>query len=182
MNSNVTNQLKSFLENIFDGKESNKFFLIQHTVFERDIFDKTRWYMNCTLDTKNEGIYSVDVEFADTTNVKISSWKDCFDTFVHDKCFSSPGLSTPTKIYACDLYDNFVPRHYEGCCYTRGGFTGWNWFTVNIDDVHKNYVKVKKNLKKRLETFLTGLESNDNFLIQHTVLNSKKKAIQINGI
>lgn len=92
--------------------------------------------MNCILDTRDEGIYDVNVMFTDdSTNVEFDSYKGCYDHFVHDKLVCNLNQSIPTKIYACDLYDNFIPRHYTGSCHTREDLlvgTGSHWKMIKI--------------------------------------------------
>ncbi|AYV77711.1 MAG: GNAT family N-acetyltransferase [Edafosvirus sp.] len=80
--------------------------------------------------TSDEGIYEIDDAKESTigTKIKISSWKSCFDSFTITKKLDFRGKSDDKCIYTIDLFPDFVPKDYDATLWTRGGFTGWNWF------------------------------------------------------
>ena len=128
----INQELKEDLKEIIDSRgecRANKDFLIQYSIFE---FNGDEWYMNCTLaKCKNEGIYDIDVEYTNNeTTVIFKSWKGNYDDFTHAHCEDHCDSSTPNRVYACDVYDDFEPKNFVGECYTRGGFTGWNWTKI----------------------------------------------------
>ncbi|XWV24671.1 putative ORFan [Tupanvirus deep ocean] len=127
--NHIKTQLVEIINDLADDNEANRNFLIQYTVFE-DHGDN-EWYMNCILsECCDEGVYDVNVEYSQESNIVFDSHKGNYDDFCHTLFEDERGNSSEDKIYACDLFDNFEPRHYKGTCCTRGGFTGWNWFTL----------------------------------------------------
>ncbi|XWV25910.1 GNAT family N-acetyltransferase [Tupanvirus soda lake] len=126
---NIKKQLIKIIDNLADENEANRNFLIQYSVFEKD--DDNEWYLNCILsECQDEGIYDVNVEYSDKTSVEFDSRKYNYDNFIHTEFVDERGNSDEFKIYACDLFDKFIPRNFKGHCTTRGGFIGWNWFNL----------------------------------------------------
>ncbi len=129
-----------------EDKGANKDFRIQFSVFQREfnIDNKVEYYLNSTESDscRDEGIYDVKVEYADTMDVKFRSWKGNYLEFDYD--YSVPDLSEyedyhhlddpprsdTRNIYVAELYPGFVPRNYRGEVWTRGGCLGWNWVEI----------------------------------------------------
>jgi hypothetical protein len=91
-------------------------FLIQYTWFELKNDD---FCIRSSLYGGTEAIYDINVEYSDSTNVKVKSWKSNYDKFRFCNFHDNIGSSTKDKIYVSDLFPGFRPRHYIGHCWTR---------------------------------------------------------------
>lgn len=139
--------LRKFLEDR-SKDEVGLQFLKQYSVFQYDK-RQNQWYMGCEFSfpiqqgsKHEEGIYDPrNLEFNDfETDVEIQSWKGNYESYQLDSMVNHKGKSKGIYIYACDLYEDFTPRHFKGSIWTRGGFNGWNWFSVT-DKTDINKVK-----------------------------------------
>ena len=113
-----------------DVEGACKDFLIQYALFERV---DGKWYMNSTIFylTRNEGLYVIDVVESDDAHkcVKFESWKGNYESFDFYDSFDPENLSDEdVSVCAHELYDDFRPKTFQGHVWTRGGFTGWNFF------------------------------------------------------
>jgi hypothetical protein len=122
-----------------------KDFWIQYSVFERDMDDDNedepykfeKWYMNCTVPgTQNEGIHHIDtMEYHEaSTELLFDSWKGNYDDCKLDYLLYHKDQSDFDRVYLMDLYPEQKEKHFHGHCYTRGGFTSWNWLQWNEKD------------------------------------------------
>ena len=116
-------KLKTFIEEIVTTeqlKASDRDFLIQYSRFEKHLKYR-EWILSCPLNINGHGLYRIDVKYDDMeTEVRLDSWKGDYFTFIHKSKNDYRGLSNNQYIYAIDLYDKFIPRHYKGECWTRG--------------------------------------------------------------
>lgn len=132
---NIDDDLKQNLKNIIDKLSTNnthKDFLIQYSFFDYDTFDDT-WVLECIIgDTINrESIYDSKLTYGAETSVTFSSYIKSYKSFVYVELINYKGSSKKGIIYACDLYEDFVPKHFIGTCTTRSSFTEWNCFRFN---------------------------------------------------
>ncbi|AYV81154.1 MAG: putative ORFan [Harvfovirus sp.] len=126
----ATDDKKTIMEKI----EIAKHFLIQYGCFD---FHHDGIYFNSCLiqdfrNNKNEGIYCAKVTFNESTKVRVNSFKGNYSRYTLSNLGDYRGKSViNSRIYAADLYDDFMPRHFAGSVETRGGFVGWNWFKIH---------------------------------------------------
>ena len=132
----VRYQLKDIVEGIVEQYTyTGKDLFIQYSFFECE--GNNEWYLNCMLNTKSEGIYDIDrAEDSDSTHIVCNSWKGNYHTFEYYHMQDNKGCSTDTQVYVVDLYPNFKLKHYNAELWTRGGFTGWNWFVLREPDLN----------------------------------------------
>lgn len=103
---------------------TTQLFIIQYTYFE--LIDDV-WIMKNFLDIGNNGatetlhqIY-LRISKTETTNIIVYAQNRKFPSLIINKKLDMRGQSTDKIIYACDLYSDFVPEHFEGKCYTNHG-------------------------------------------------------------
>ncbi len=152
----IGEKLEQWFEEYCDNKsldEEARHFLIQYSAFEQR--SSNEWLMYCIVpQTGGEGIYSFkNVEFAENeTEIEFESWKHNYDENViltsavkERVCnylgyqipfslseYDKRGQSTPTCIYAIDLFPDVEPRHFKASCWTRGAAIEWNWITLEL--------------------------------------------------
>lgn len=130
--------LKKWFEETYLGDtQVEKDFRIQYTVFkymgpdsDSGNVGKDGWYMECIIPgTCEEGVYILkNIEYSqEATKFKVSSWKGNYNSFKFTEKLDETGESDEKNIYLIDLYPNYKAQHFKGNCFTRGGFTGWNW-------------------------------------------------------
>lgn len=111
-------ELLTMLENKMEGYPIvSKLFMIQYTYFEL-VNDK--WVMKTFLDVGNETVKNIYLKISsrNTTNIAVYSKNPKFGFLLIKDLLDMRNMSVPGKIYACDLYEDFEPEHYEGKCYT----------------------------------------------------------------
>ena len=94
----------------------SKQFIIQYTFFEKE---NNKWIMKNFLDIGKEKLKKICLKICDdATNIIVYAHNPNFGIMKIDKKLDMKNKSTPNRIYACDLYDEFVACHYYGKCYT----------------------------------------------------------------
>lgn len=129
-------KMKVWFEECFPIDNADRDFMIQYSAFEyegpSDSPDEKgdQWYFNCCIPgTEDEGIYELKIVESDSTLVEIESWKGNYESFHFTDLLNRKNMSNERRVYLIDLYPDAKLKHFVGHCYTRGGFTGWNWFT-----------------------------------------------------
>lgn len=92
-------------------------FLIQYTYFE---FINNQWVMKNFLDIGNESVKNIYLKISprDATNITVFGKNPKYSILQIKRKLDMRNKSKFNKIYACDLYKDFEPEHYEGKCYT----------------------------------------------------------------
>lgn len=92
-------------------------FIVQYTYFEKE---NNMWVMKNFLDIGNEKLKYVDLKLNqdEITDIKIYSHNPKYGILPITQKLDMRNKSTPDKIYACDLYDIFIPWDYTGSCNT----------------------------------------------------------------
>jgi hypothetical protein len=98
--------------------------------FTRFDLHGTQFYANSVFpECRDEGIYEVSsAEDATEMSFQLSSWKGNYDGHTATATFHAPP-DTNRHIYAQRLM-SVEPRAFRGRAWTRGGFTGWNWYDL----------------------------------------------------
>ncbi len=112
-------QLVTILETRMDKYDDiGKLFLIQYSFFENI---NGIWTLKNFLDIGNEEVSVVNLDIDDDrcfTNFVVYAENPNFDILRINRLLDMRNKSEPTKIYACDLYIDFVPADFIGECYT----------------------------------------------------------------
>lgn len=131
-------KIKTFLRNeiyFHGGSQDDLDFRIQYTCFERNEPDSNVWYMNSTIfSTENEALYSIEVESSDSTFIQFISDDNHYRNFTFTGFQDNRNKSHNTCIYACDLFPDFEPHHFNGICTTKGNITEWNVIKIPKDN------------------------------------------------
>lgn len=122
-NLNFINDVKGELlellnEKIKYYKYASQQFTIQYTYFEKE---NDKWVMKNLLDIGDEVVKKIYlfINSDEITNINVYGYNKNYSVLNIRKKLDMTNKSTPSKIYACDLFNNFVARHYLGKCYTE---------------------------------------------------------------
>lgn len=112
--------------------------------------DDKEIYLNCIFDTHDEGIYECDDIKLNNSgiyeNVNFVSYKGNYTDF--DECIDKYECGNLVKYYELKTGRKFPYSLYSGVCYTRGGFTGWNWIYVEEEEEESEEESEEKKEKE----------------------------------
>ena len=164
--------LMMYLENYMMGfTPIQRECMINFTVFEFNRSDeKHKVYMNCILkECADEGIYSIEeLEQSKTNEITFGSRKGNYDNFIFTDEIPTVTDESTKCIDARTLFPETPIRHYKGNMTTRGGYTGWNWFTIPIPQEQEKEQTNSTQQENISEKILLQLKHRAHQLIQVT--------------